>query len=608
MASGNPNLTSGQMLPGFYGYVDYNISGAPQPANLRVLLWGYMGAAGTQPPNLPFRPVDGTDASQRLGGTNTDAWRAYNACVSQPESQGSDVWIMPIQAPSGGTAATYQITVFVSNTNPVKSGTIQLWVASQPVPAVGFTTADTNATIATAVAAALLATPNAPIATAAVATNVITVTYPHKGTTGEDFPVRCNLLPAASGVNLSPGQALFATSAVGAGSVVVNVGAVTVTTALSGAETAAQIATKVVASFAANSYPVTAVVDGTVPAQVDFYYNNNYDVRRMSAAVVTTTGTTVNLGGGATSGTGSASSLTYNGTQGVGAPSLTNAIGNLQTSQKWYRSWSMPWTDATTLGAIATYIEAGSNGSITGQKLQVLTVCDWQALTVDGAIPPAVSPNLTATPPHYAFGWSPDCSVQAFELAARVAGARASKWLTAPQFNWNGFKLQGNQSAPILAPANVPSLDVLNSALRTYALSPWVIGASGNIEVVKGRTTSLAADLRLWAWSAEAQAAYHIQDLLTFYPSIFGGGNIVRYSDPKAPKIFDTQSFIDVTRDRLGLWEKQGNYDGAKLLGPQVTSSIDQVNINRGNVEFPESPVLDLDQIVFTSHFTQPSA
>jgi phage tail sheath gpL-like len=608
MPSGNPNLSSGQMLPGYYGYVDYNASGTAQAPNLRCLIWGYMGATGTQTPNQPFQPIDQLDVNQRIGSAKFDAARAYAAAVAQPESQGAEIWVMPILEPSGGVASVYKLKMYVANVNPAQPGTIQLWVASQQIPAVGFSTTDTSSTIATAVGAALLAASYAPIASAAVAVDVVTITYPHKGTTGEDFPVRGQVTPSGSGVNVSPGQALFATNAAGAGSVVVNAGAKTVTTAIANADTAAAIATKVVASFAADTYPVTAQVDGSVPAQVNFFLNAGWDVRRMSAAVVTSTGTTVNLGSGVTSGVGSASSLSYNGTLGAGAPSLTAAIANLQASQKWYRSWTAPWVDAATLGVMATYVEAAENGSITGQKLQILTVADWQSLTVDGAIPTATSPNLTTAPPHYAFGWSPDAPVQAFELSARAAVARAALWISAPQKNWNGFKFQGNAQAPILAPAYTPSKDTLNTALRTFALSPWIQGPSGNIEVVKGRTTSLASDLRLWSWSAEAQAAYHIQDLQSFYPSIFAGASIVRYSEPKAAGIFDAQSFIDVTRGRMKEWEKQGNYDGADKMAPFVTAAPNQANLNRMDVDFPESPVLDLDQIVFTSHFTSPSA
>lgn len=613
----NPNLAPSAMLPGFYGYVDYSAATSASAPNNRVLLWGYVTSSATATPNQPFLPSGASDLAGKAGSPSSDLARAYNASIAAPEAAGAEVWCMAITPPSGGVAATYALTVYIpGGSNPTKPGTFQLWIASQQLPAVGFSTTDTASTIAANIATAITSVCGSsgvvPLATATASGAVVTLTYPHKGTTGEDLPLRGTVTPDGSGVYVSPGQALFATSATGAGSVIVTAGGVSVTTALSGGETAAQVATKVAASWNASSYPLTAAVDGSTPAQVDFYLNPGYDVRRMSATVVTTTGTTVNLGSGATSGAGLPTSLTYNGTQGTGLPSLTSAITNLTARQDWWRSWMSPWSDATTLGTLATYIEAGSNGSITGQKLQVLTTGDWEAISVAGAIPPAVSPNLTTTPPHYAVGWAPDTSVQVFELSARVATARAALWIGNPQKNWNGYRLQGTASAPILKPKISQDLLTLNTALRTYAMAPWVPGSSGNVEIVKGRTTSLSQDLRLWSWSCEAQASYHIQDLAAYFAATLrapdgGAANLIRFTTPKAPGLYDAQSVVDLTTKRMLFWERQGNYDGAVLLAPLVTASVNVSNPNRVDVDFPESPVLDLDQVVFTGHFMQPS-
>ena len=59
---GNPNLSSGQVLPGFFGSVDYNGEGAGAGANNRVLLWGYVGATAQRTPNQPFLPTSQQDA------------------------------------------------------------------------------------------------------------------------------------------------------------------------------------------------------------------------------------------------------------------------------------------------------------------------------------------------------------------------------------------------------------------------------------------------------------------------------------------------------------------------------------------------------------------
>lgn len=601
----NPNLTSAQVLPGFFGYVDYNAQGAGVEPTRRALLWGYITSSAQRTPNQPFLPASQQEANDGCG-RGSDLARAYAAAVSQPESQGAEVWLMPITAPSGGTASVYKVKVFVSNTNPAKAGTLQLWIASRPVAAVGFTTSDTATSIGAALAAAINATQDLPLGTATASSGEVTIPYIHKGLTGEDLPLQCQISPSASGVQLSPGQALFATAATGAGSVRFGFGALSVSASLSGGETAAQVATAVAAAFNADTYPLYAAVDGTTPQQVNLFFANNKDVRRISAAVITSTGTTVNLGSGATDGTGSSTSLSYNGTQGTGTPTLSSALTNLAALDP-FRSWSSPFLETTSLGAMATSIEAASDGSITGQKQQHLTVCSPLAASVAGALAPNTSPNLTTAAPHYAVLWSPDCAVQGHEIAARVAAARAAMWLDTPQKNWNGFQVKGNQDAPLLLSASKPSLSAQNSALFTYALAPVINGPSGNLEVVKGRTTSLAANRRLWAWSVESQAAYHAVDLAIYYRQLFNGGSIVIYSDPKAPGLFDDKSIKVATQVRMRLWEKQGNFDGAEKLADSVKVTVDQNNISRFNVEYPENGVVDLDQIVFTGHVSSPS-
>jgi len=596
------NLTSGQVLPGFYGFVDYNAQGGGNEPNLRLLIWGLVSAVAQRTPNQPFQPASQQEVDDGTG-RGSDLANYYAAAIAQPEAQGCEVWCMPIVEPSGGVASTYKVTIFGT---PTKPGTIQLWLGSQAVPAVGFTTSDTPTTIATALATQLNLMLDSPIGTVTSALGVVTIPYRHKGQTGEDFPIRNNISPNASGIDVSPAQLVFLNSAVGAGTVKVTFGAISVSTVLAGGETAAQVAAKVAASFNSDSYPMNAVIDGGNPAQVNLLFVNDKDVRRVEASIITTTGTTVNLGSGATSGAGSPLSFTYNGTQGTGLPSISSALTNLGLLGP-FRSWASPWVDTTTIGAMATHIETFSDGSISGQKQQVLTLADFHTASVVGAIVAGTSPNLTATAPHYGFLWSPDCGVPAMELAVRAAAARAAKWVSAPQFNWNGWQLKGNSRKPIFLAPTIPSLDAQNTAIRTYALAPVIKGPSGLLEVVKGRSTSLAPDHRLWAWSSEAQAAYHATDLASYLRSLFQGGSIVRFSEPKAPGLFDVNSFITAVQRRLVFWETNGNYDGAEALGPSVKATPDPINPFRVNVEYPESPVLDLDQIVFTGHFTSPA-
>jgi phage tail sheath gpL-like len=595
------NFTSAQVLPGFWGFIDYNSQGGAA-GNRRCLLWGYIKSTAQRTPNVPFLPASQQDADDGAG-RGSDLARAYAAAVSQPESQGAEVWLMPITAPSGGVASVYKLKVVIPNTNPSKAGTLQLWVDSQAVPPVGFTTADTAATIAASLKTALETMLDLPFGTISIGTDELTIPYVHKGTVGEDLPFRCNISPSGTGVFLSPGSAVFATSAVGAGSVKVTVGATSVSTTLSGGEASTAVATAVAASWNADTYPLTAAVSSST---VTFYFANDRDVRRMTASVITSTGTTVNLGSGVTDGTGSASSFSYNGTVGTTGPTLTSALSNLDSLDA-FRSWAAPWLDTTTLGTMATAIENADDGSITGQKDQLLTVCDYRSSAVAGAIAPAVSPNLTSTAPHYAILHALDVPVQGMMVAARVAAARAALWLDTPQKNWNGFQIKGSAKVPILTAPVRPSPSAQNTDLLTYALAAVVVGPSGNYEVVKGRTTSLATDRRLWAWSAEAQAAYHKTDLVQFLRDRFEGGSIVKYSEPKAAMVFDAASVKSAIQERMRFWEANGSYDGADALKDYVEVTVDLNNPSTFRAKYPESPVVDLDQIVFTGSFASPA-
>lgn len=602
----NPNLTSGAMLPGFYGWIDYNAQGSGTAPTKRCLIWGFVGASAQRTPNYPFLPSSQQDANDGAQ-QGSDLARAYAAAISQPEAQDAEVWLLPIVAPSGGTASTYSLKVILTGSNPTKAGVIQGWIASRQLPAVGFTTSDTANTIAAQLAAQVATVLDLPIVNIVATGAVVSFTYRHKGLTGEDLPMRFNVTTGA-GVKLSPGTLTIATNAGAAGSIRVSQGSTAVSTTLAGTETPAQAATLVAAAFNADTYALTAAVDAVTNSNVNLFFQNDRDVRRITAAVITTTGMTVDLGSGATDGTGSSSSTTANGTQGAGLPTISGALANLSSPAMFFRSWSSPWKDTTTLSAMASQIEAQSGGGLTGQKQQTLTVVSSDAASVAGAIAPACGPDLTQTPPHYAIGWAPEVPVQEYEIAARVAVARASKWIDAPQFNWNGFQLKGSSSAPLLTPAVTQTPDALNSALRTYALAPIAKGTSGLLEITKGRTTSLSADLRLWSWSCEAQAAYHFVDLAQFLQSRFQGCSIVRYSEPRAPGLFDSNSVIAATQERMRYWEGQGNYDGAALLAPAVKATPNAQNPYRVDVDFPESPVLDLDQIVFVGHFTSPAA
>jgi hypothetical protein len=70
--------------------------------------------------------------------------------------------------------------------------------------------------------------------------------------------------------------------------------------------------------------------------------------------------------------------------------------------------------------------------------------------------------------------------------------------------------------------------------------------------------------------------------------------------------VVDDLSFLSATQARMRFWERQGNYDGADFFAPAVKAKPNGNNPFREDVQYPESPVVDLDQIVFTGFFSLP--
>lgn len=170
-------------VPG--AYVEFDSSraagGLPALAN-RVLIIGQKLAAGTAPSLVPQRIFNTAQGEQIFGKASILA-RAIGAFKAADPS--SECWAIALTDLVGGTAATGTITV----TGPATAaGTIALMIAGQKVPVAVANAASAN-TVAAAIGAAINALASLPV-TAAVETNVVTLTARHKGTAGNDIDVR----------------------------------------------------------------------------------------------------------------------------------------------------------------------------------------------------------------------------------------------------------------------------------------------------------------------------------------------------------------------------------------------------------------------------------
>lgn len=165
--------------------VEIDASQASQgPALLayRALLVGQKITAGTATADTVYRV---TSAAQVLTLAGRGSMLHRMAIAWFAANRSTEVWIGVLADDAAGTAASGTITV----TGPATAdGTIALYLGAERVT-VAVTSGDTDAEIATAVAAAINADADLPV-TAAAVDEVVTVTFRHKGLVGNGYDIR----------------------------------------------------------------------------------------------------------------------------------------------------------------------------------------------------------------------------------------------------------------------------------------------------------------------------------------------------------------------------------------------------------------------------------
>lgn len=167
--------------------VEFDNTRASQGAALlayRALMIGQKTSAGSATANTLYRVTSIAQGISLFGrGSMLHrqllGWFANNTAT--------ELWVLPLSDNGAGTAATGTLTV----TGPATaSGTYHLYCGGSYVP-VAITSGDAQNSVAAAINTAINAALDLPI-TSAVSTNVVTWTYRHKGTVGNDFDVRAN--------------------------------------------------------------------------------------------------------------------------------------------------------------------------------------------------------------------------------------------------------------------------------------------------------------------------------------------------------------------------------------------------------------------------------
>lgn len=571
LATPNPDLPRSYMIPGVFTFLDTTGAGGTLAnAAKRLLLWGYKSSAGSAIQDAVAQVTSQTEVN-RLVGRGSDLARLFGAALSQVGAGVVETFILPLAEPSGGTASTHLIKVYGPATS---SGSIDLWICGYRL-SVRVASGDTASIIAAAIEAEIDLLLDLPV-TAGVVTDTITLTYRHKGLVGNDLPIQARIT-GASGVKLSPGAFTLATNASGAGSITVQVGATTLSAAIANLDTPTVVATAITAAInATGSSPVTAE---SAVGEVTLYYANDRAIRRPVVTIVTSTGIT---------------STPAFGTAGAGAPSLTAPLTAL-TKQEAFWNWVSPFSDAASLGALATHIESYADGR--NQKNQTGFFCSIDALATGGALQTASSPSL-ATTPRWHESWCPDSPQQAYELAARHAAVVLAEDYVAKNFDGVEIKA-GFGSVPLLYPHALsrPGIDDdCQAALASYRMTPLVV-QNGKLVILRGRTTYSSSDQRLWDTSTIRNLDYYRIDLNQFLKTRFKQKSIKTLSASRTSLTVSPKSVKDAVIERIKLWDDNDIFDGIDTLKKLVVCEADAVVPTRLNVNFPMSPPRNLHQI-----------
>lgn len=584
----NPDVPLSWRVPGVRVYINLNAPGAGAGLiRRRMLLLGERESTGALPGSQIYRATDESTVNTN-SGTRSTAAREFRSVISQIGPGIADIYVGHVDAASGGTAATFPLVCSGTATVP---GQAVVYVAGY-VASVGFGVGDTAADILADLKVELDKLTKTPIAWGSITDNspvagqsIMTATYVHVGLIGNDCPIRVFVTPS-SGVRLGPGRAVYSTAATGAGTATVSCGTRTATATIlnlaTPATTAENVATAINASAA---IPLEA---GYVAASVnvDLYYKNNRDCRRTSAAIVTTTAQQVAINGGAAGATAQA------GVSGAGAVTLTTLLTNVN-SWLGFKRWVCPWTDAATLGTLATQIETDGGGL--RQKGQTLHYCTVGSESAAAAIPGATSPTLSSST-RYAGIWFIDAPQQGYEYAARSAAARI---VDNPVKNYDGLPMKTDAQTPLLQPASeqwAAESDV--STAINDGLTPLVYNQeTGTTNIVFGRTTSSSPDRSLQDWSTLDQLDWQREEIVTDFTETFAGAVYKAVSPAYTPDVITPDAIADRMYLLTTVWDRQDRFDGSEELKGGIRAEPNVADPGRIDLVYTASVVAILHQI-----------
>lgn len=596
----NPDLPL-YALPGVYVFLSR--AGASAPAlNRRVLLLGYKTSAGNEPAGSPVRVISEDDVTL-AAGKGSDLHRMWRSYVAHSASTGAELWICPMNAPSG-VAQTRTLTIMqapngaalgTGGTGAAAAGFLSVYICGYRYD-VQVANGSSYASIAADLAAAIQANGDDLPCTASVSGATVTLTARTAGLASADLPIMCSLSSPTMQLGVSPGTITFATTAAAGGSASLGVSGRVASATITSADTAAVIGGAMTAAInAANAFPARAAQ--TAPSDtVTLFFQPGRVFNWAYTSIATAATTTMTPAWGAEA----------SGLPSAASPSLATVVGNIN-AQVPHALWVTNLTgagsvvaatgqtrvgsvsDLTVLGTLSANIEVQANGL--NCRDSVLVVADTRSLSVGGSVPASTSPALTLSPRTY-YELLPASPQQAVETAARIA-ALVMEHIDYPPYNYAGAVLKTDIRTPYMLPHAVDRMGDADAyaAIYSFYCTPLRASDQGQMSVVSGRTTakqssSLAGDYVFWG--TILSDAFVRQDLRQNMPGVIAGKSLKRYSEPRTQFTTTEDAIRTAVAARMVYFDAIDLYDGGSGLEAGLLAQVNISNPSRVDVQMPK--------------------
>ncbi len=203
------NIPSNIRVPLFFAELDNSHANSGQYQQ-RALIIGQITAAGAAVPNVPIISQGNADAVVQGGA---GSMLALMTAAYRLNDTFGEVWYLPLADDPASVAALGSVAI---TTAPTANGTLYFYIAGVRV-ALPVQTTQTPAQIATALAAAIQATPNLPVTASVdgVALTKVDLTAVNKGQAGNDIDLRVNYLGTRGGEVMPTGMTVALTAMAG---------------------------------------------------------------------------------------------------------------------------------------------------------------------------------------------------------------------------------------------------------------------------------------------------------------------------------------------------------------------------------------------------------